>query len=73
MALSAADLARITAEQTQLRVIRANGAGEVTTDGVVVRYHSTDSIDKRLRDIQRTLNPQLRPRVSSLNLQRGWE
>lgn len=73
MALSAADLSRLTAEQNQLRIIRANGAGAVESDGVTTTYHTPSQIDKRLRDIARVLKgPSFRPRFAGINLQRAW-
>jgi hypothetical protein len=67
MALTPTEKSALQAEAAKLRKILANGAVSVESDGTRVTY-DLGACRQRLRDITRTLNPDLRRRVSRLNL-----
>ncbi|HVS73152.1 MAG TPA: hypothetical protein VHQ47_17995 [Phycisphaerae bacterium] len=57
----------LRAEAAKLQSILNNGATSVTTDGVTVQY-DLDACRRRLREINRIINPLARPRAASVNL-----
>ena len=54
-------------EIAQLETILNTGAGQVTVDGVTVRYHGPDVIRKRLSELYAKQDAAKRPRLSRID------